>query len=54
MKKNLLADWPEAQKQLDDINGQIDMIGQNMVYADKMRVKNDGILKIGMPGKVNF
>jgi len=26
----------------------------NMVYAVKVRVKNDGILKIGMPGEVKF
>ncbi|MCD4698085.1 MAG: HlyD family efflux transporter periplasmic adaptor subunit, partial [Bacteroidales bacterium] len=26
----------------------------NMVYAIKVRVKNDGSLKIGMPGEVNF
>jgi HlyD family secretion protein len=26
----------------------------NMVYAVKVRVKNDGSLKIGMPGEVNF
>jgi HlyD family secretion protein len=26
----------------------------NMVYAVKVRVKNDGTLKIGMPGEVNF
>ncbi|MBN2173739.1 MAG: HlyD family efflux transporter periplasmic adaptor subunit [Bacteroidales bacterium] len=26
----------------------------NMVYAIKVRVKNDGRLKIGMPGEVNF
>jgi len=26
----------------------------NMVYALKVRVKNDGTLKIGMPGEVNF
>jgi len=26
----------------------------NMVYAVKVRVKNDGRLKIGMPGEVNF
>jgi HlyD family secretion protein len=26
----------------------------NMVYAVKIRVKNDGSLKIGMPGEVNF
>jgi len=26
----------------------------NMVYAVKVRVKNDGILKIGMPGEVRF
>jgi HlyD family secretion protein len=26
----------------------------NMVYAVKVRVKNDGMLKIGMPGEVNF
>lgn len=26
----------------------------NLVYAVKVRVKNDGALKIGMPGEVNF
>jgi len=26
----------------------------NMVYAVKIRVKNDGSLKLGMPGEVNF
>ncbi|MEZ5083191.1 MAG: HlyD family efflux transporter periplasmic adaptor subunit [Bacteroidales bacterium] len=26
----------------------------NMVYAVKVRVKNDGSLKIGMPGEINF
>jgi len=26
----------------------------NLVYAVKVRVKNDGTLKIGMPGEVNF
>jgi len=26
----------------------------NMVYAIKILVKNDGQLKIGMPGEVNF
>ncbi len=26
----------------------------NMVYAVKIRVKNDGSLKIGMPGEINF
>jgi len=26
----------------------------NMVYAVKVKVKNDGTLKIGMPGEVNF
>ena len=26
----------------------------NMVYAVKVRVQNDGSLKIGMPGEVNF
>jgi HlyD family secretion protein len=26
----------------------------NMVYAVKVLVKNDGSLKIGMPGEVNF
>jgi HlyD family secretion protein len=26
----------------------------NMVYAIKIRVKNDGSLKIGMPGEVRF
>jgi len=26
----------------------------NMIYAVKIRVKNDGSLKIGMPGEVNF
>lgn len=26
----------------------------NLVYAVKIRVKNDGYLKIGMPGEVNF
>jgi len=26
----------------------------NMVYAVKVKVKNDGSLKIGMPGEVNF
>jgi len=26
----------------------------NMVYAVKVRVKNDGVLKIGMPGEVKF
>lgn len=26
----------------------------NMVYAVKIKVKNDGVLKIGMPGEVNF
>jgi HlyD family secretion protein len=26
----------------------------NLVYALKIRVKNDGSLKIGMPGEVNF
>ena len=26
----------------------------NMVYAVKIRVKNDGSLKIGMPGEANF
>jgi HlyD family secretion protein len=26
----------------------------NLVYAVKVQVKNDGILKIGMPGEINF
>ncbi len=26
----------------------------NLVYAVKVRVKNDGFLKIGMPGEINF
>jgi len=26
----------------------------NLVYAVKVRVKNEGSLKIGMPGEVNF
>ena len=26
----------------------------NLVYAVKIRVNNDGTLKIGMPGEVNF
>ncbi|MEI6124625.1 MAG: efflux RND transporter periplasmic adaptor subunit [Bacteroidota bacterium] len=26
----------------------------NLVYAIKVKVKNDGVLKIGMPGEVNF
>jgi len=26
----------------------------NLVYAVKVKVKNDGTLKIGMPGEVNF
>jgi len=26
----------------------------NLVYAVKIRVKNDGCLKIGMPGEANF
>ena len=26
----------------------------NLVYAVKIRVKNDGSLKIGMPGEVEF
>ena len=26
----------------------------NLVYAAKIRVKNDGTLKIGMPGEINF
>ena len=26
----------------------------NLVYAAKVRVPNDGTLKIGMPGEVNF
>jgi HlyD family secretion protein len=26
----------------------------NLVYAAKVRVKNDGTLKIGMPGEINF
>jgi len=26
----------------------------DMVYAFKVRVENDGSLKIGMPGEVNF
>lgn len=26
----------------------------NLVYAVRIKVKNDGSLKIGMPGEVNF
>jgi len=26
----------------------------NLVYAVKVKVKNDGLLKIGMPAEVNF
>jgi HlyD family secretion protein len=26
----------------------------NLVYAAKVRVANDGTLKIGMPGEINF
>jgi HlyD family secretion protein len=26
----------------------------NLVYAAKVRVKNDGTLKIGMPGEIRF
>jgi HlyD family secretion protein len=26
----------------------------NLVYAVKVRVKNDGTLKIGMPGEIRF
>jgi HlyD family secretion protein len=26
----------------------------NMVYAAKIRVPNEGMLKIGMPGEINF
>jgi HlyD family secretion protein len=26
----------------------------NLVYAAKVRVKNDGSLKIGMPGEIRF
>lgn len=59
-----------SNKKLDELNGTITWISPtaeftpktiqtreervNMVYAIKVKVKNNGRLKIGMPGEINF